>query len=96
MSMTRIDIDQTREPDGSVTSVEVVRWVRDAWEPLHIRDLFTTTEWALAKQVATHTWESLALTFHAIPSETVIEHLRALVPDVLTESRFTEITGRAF
>ncbi len=96
MSMKRIDIDQTRELDGSTTSTQVERWVRDLWEPLQIRELFTPTEWALAKQVATYTWESLALTFHPIPSETVVTHLRVLVPDVFTASRFTEITGEAF
>lgn len=96
MSMIRVDIDQTRELDGSISSVEVERWVRDFWEPLQIRDLFTPTEWETAKQVATYTWESLALTFHAIPSEAVVDHMRRLVPDVLTEARFAEITGSSF
>jgi len=94
-SMIRNDIDETYMPDGTVVAVPVARASRDTWEPLQIKALFTTDEWSLARTAATTTFENLTLTFHAIDTETVIEHLRLLVPSVLTEARFTEITGRA-
>ncbi len=66
------------------------------WVPLEIKRLFTSSEWAAAKAIAVDTWENLALTFEPIPSEIVVQHLRTLVPSVLTEARFTEITGRTY
>lgn len=86
--------------DGCTVSIDIEqpgdRFRGRSWVPLEIRDLFTPTEWATAKVVAAYIWENLALTFEPLPSEVVVENLRALVPDVLTEARFTEITGRAY
>lgn len=93
-SMIRNDIDETYIPDGTVVSVPVARASRDTWEPLQIKALFTPAEWSLARTAVPDIFEALTLTFDPIQTETVIENLRLLVPSVLTETRFTEITGR--
>lgn len=93
-SMIRNDLDETYMPDGTVIAVPVARASRDTWEPLQIKALFTPAEWSLARAAVSDTFEAITLTFDPIQTETVIEHLRMLVPSVLTEARFTEITGR--
>lgn len=86
--------------DGTAVSIDIEqpgdRFRNRSWVPLEIKRLFTSLEWAAAKAIAVDTWENLALTFEPIPSEIVVQHLRTLVPSVLTEARFTEITGRTY
>lgn len=101
----RVSLDDQRRVvgvriDGCKVSIDIEqpgdRFWSKPWVPLEIRDLLTPTEWDTAKTSASCQWENLALTFEPLAPEIVSENLRAMVPDVLTEARFTEITGRAY
>jgi len=91
--MFRDDLDEDYLPDGTVTRTPVRRWTQSLWSPLEIKSLFTAKEWSVARTEASDVFESLTLVQSPIAADVVVEHLRALVGQVLTSSRFTEITG---